>query len=62
MPSLFPIAPGDPDKSYLVGKVTSVNITGRQMSYGCDAAAGTCLSLADIERIAAWVRAGAPDN
>lgn len=62
MPSLFRIAPGDPDNSYLVRKLMGAGITGRAMPFGCDPAAGTCLSAADLALIVAWIRDGALDN
>ena len=62
VPSLSRVAPSDPDNSYLVRKLMGIGITGRAMPFGCDPAAGTCLSAADLALIAAWIRDGAPDN
>lgn len=62
MPSLFRVAPGDPDNSYLVRKLRGSDISGRQMPFGCNPAEGTCLSPADLALIVAWIRDGALDN
>jgi len=52
------VSPGNPDGSYIILKLRGdPNITGERMSLG-----GPYLSPAQIEGIAAWIRAGAPNN
>lgn len=56
--SLDRVAPGDPDHSYIILKLRGdPSITGERMPLG-----GPYLTSDQIEGIAAWIRAGAPDN
>jgi hypothetical protein len=59
--SLDRIEPGQPDQSYLVHKIqgtqSQVGGTGGRMPLG-----GTPLSQADIDKIRAWITAGAQNN
>jgi mono/diheme cytochrome c family protein len=58
---LLRVAPGEPDKSYLVNKLENtqdqVGGSGVQMPYGA-----TPLSRAQIDMIIRWISDGAPDN
>jgi mono/diheme cytochrome c family protein len=52
------VAPGDPDGSYLILKLRGdPSISGERMPLG-----GPYLTSDQIAGIAAWIRAGAPDN
>jgi len=52
------VSPGNPDRSYLILKLRGdPSITGERMPLG-----GPYLSAEQIEGIAAWIRAGAPNN
>jgi mono/diheme cytochrome c family protein len=52
------VSPGNPDGSYIILKLRGdPSITGERMPLG-----GPYLSPAQIEGIAAWIRAGAPNN
>jgi hypothetical protein len=56
--SLDRVAPGDPDHSYMILKLRGdPSITGERMPLG-----GPYLTSDQIEGIAAWIRAGAPNN
>lgn len=56
MPELLRVDPGDPDDSYLVMKIEGApNIAGGRMPLGRPP-----LSDEQIERIRAWIEAGAP--
>ena len=56
--SLARVAPGNPDASYIILKLRGdPNITGARMPLG-----GPYLSADQIAGIAAWIRAGAPNN
>jgi hypothetical protein len=56
--SLDRVSPGNPDRSYIILKLRGdPAITGERMPLG-----GPYLSTAQIEGIAAWIRAGAPNN
>ncbi len=56
--SLDRVAPGDPDRSYLILKLRGdPSITGERMPLG-----GPYLTSDQIAGIAAWIRAGAPSN
>lgn len=56
--SLDRIEPGDPERSYLIKKIRGdTDIVGERMPL-----IGGPLSQAQIDGIAAWVAAGAPDN
>ena len=57
MPSLFRVAPGSPDDSYLYRKITGVGITGDRMPQGRPA-----LSDAQIKLVRDWIRRGAPND
>ena len=60
-PSLMRVAPGSPDKSYLVNKLlgtqASVGGTGAQMPFGASP-----LPQTTINKIQQWISAGAPNN
>ncbi|HEY0510574.1 MAG TPA: cytochrome c [Thermoanaerobaculia bacterium] len=52
------VSPGNPDGSYIILKLRGdPSITGERMPLG-----GPYLTSAQIEGIAAWIRAGAPNN
>ena len=52
------VSPGNPDRSYIILKLRGdPSITGERMPLG-----GPYLSTEQIEGIAAWIRAGAPNN
>jgi mono/diheme cytochrome c family protein len=52
------VSPGNPDRSYIILKLRGdPSITGERMPLG-----GPYLSAEQIEGIAAWIRAGAPNN
>ena len=52
------VAPGNPEGSYIILKLRGdPSITGERMPLG-----GPYLTPAQIEGIAAWIRAGAPNN
>ena len=52
------VSPGNPDGSYIILKLRGdPSITGARMPLG-----GPYLTPAQIEGIAAWIRAGAPNN
>ena len=52
------VEPGNPDRSYIILKLRGdPSITGERMPFG-----GPYLSSEQIEGIAAWIRAGAPNN
>jgi mono/diheme cytochrome c family protein len=57
-PGVLRVAPGDPDKSYLVMKLEGTHIahggSGARMPFG-----GTPLPAAEIAKIRAWIAAGA---
>ena len=55
MPSLLRVAPGDPDGSYLLRKLTGAGITGARMPFG-----GAPLDDAKIRLVRDWIRRGAP--
>lgn len=56
--SLARVSPGNPDASYIILKLRGdPNITGERMPLG-----GPYLSADQIAGIAAWIRAGAPNN
>jgi mono/diheme cytochrome c family protein len=56
--SLDRVAPGNPDRSYLILKLRGdPSISGERMPLG-----GPYLTSDQIEGIAAWIRAGAPAN
>jgi hypothetical protein len=56
--SLSRVAPGNPDASYIILKLRGdPTITGARMPLG-----GPYLSADQIAGIAAWIRAGAPNN
>jgi mono/diheme cytochrome c family protein len=56
--SISRVAPGNPDGSYIILKLRGdPNITGERMPLG-----GPYLSADQIAGIAAWIRAGAPNN
>lgn len=56
--SLARVAPGDPDHSYMILKLRGdPSITGERMPLG-----GPYLTSDQIAGIAAWIRAGAPNN
>jgi mono/diheme cytochrome c family protein len=56
--SLDRVAPGNPDASYIILKLRGdPSITGERMPLG-----GPYLSADQIAGIAAWIRAGAPNN
>jgi mono/diheme cytochrome c family protein len=56
--SLARVSPGNPDVSYIILKLRGdPNITGERMPLG-----GPYLSADQIAGIAAWIRAGAPNN
>jgi hypothetical protein len=58
IPGLLRVAPGDPDGSYLLMKVSGdPRIAGERMPYG-----GPYLETGEIEAIRAWIEAGALDN
>ena len=58
---LLRVAPGSPDKSYMINKLKGTQAqaggSGAQMPFG-----GTPLSQGQIDQIALWISAGAPDN
>jgi mono/diheme cytochrome c family protein len=57
-PSLDRVEPGDPERSYLLKKLRGdPDITGERMPLG-----GPYLTRDQIDGIAAWIRAGAPNN
>jgi hypothetical protein len=57
-PGLLRIKPGDPANSYLVHKIVGApDIVGSRMPLG-----GPFLDPATIDRIDAWIAAGAPNN
>ncbi len=60
-PNLDRVEPGQPDQSYLVHKIqgtqASVGGSGQRMPLG-----GAALSQADIDKIRAWITAGAANN
>lgn len=52
------VSPGNPDASYIILKLRGdPSITGERMPLG-----GPYLTAEQIEGIAAWIRAGAPNN
>jgi mono/diheme cytochrome c family protein len=52
------VSPGNPDASYLILKLRGdPSITGERMPLG-----GPYLAAAQIDGVAAWIRAGAPNN
>lgn len=55
MPSLMRVAPGDPDSSYLLRKLTGAGITGSRMPFGAPP-----LDDAKIRLVRDWIRRGAP--
>jgi mono/diheme cytochrome c family protein len=56
--SVARVSPGNPDASYIIQKLRGdPNITGERMPLG-----GPYLSADQIAGIAAWIRAGAPNN
>lgn len=59
------VVPGDPDASYLMHKLRGTHLqaggSGLRMPFGGEAG-GSTLGAAQIELIADWIRAGAPDN
>jgi mono/diheme cytochrome c family protein len=56
--TLSRVAPGDPDRSYLILKLRGdPSISGERMPLG-----GPYLTSDQIAGIAAWIRAGAPNN
>jgi hypothetical protein len=59
--SLLRVAPGSPDLSYLIAK-----LSGRQLDVGGRGArmpfGQSPLSASDIEKIKKWISAGAPNN
>jgi mono/diheme cytochrome c family protein len=56
--SLDRVSPGDPDRSYLILKLRGdPSITGERMPLG-----GPYLTSDQIAGIAAWIRAGAPND
>ncbi len=56
--ALARVSPGNPDASYIILKLRGdPNITGGRMPLG-----GPYLSADQIAGIAAWIRAGAPNN
>ena len=59
------VVPGDPDGSYLMHKLRGTQLqaggSGLRMPFGGEAG-GSTLGAAQIELIADWIRAGAPDN
>lgn len=59
------VAPGDPEGSYLMHKLRGTQLqaggSGLRMPFGGEAG-GSTLGAAQIELIADWIRAGAPDN
>ncbi len=59
------VAPGDPERSYLVHKLRGTQLqvggSGAPMPFNADT--GTSgLATDELEVIEAWIRAGAPDN
>jgi len=60
-PSLKRVAPGSPDKSYIIakltGKQTQAGGSGAQMPFGA-----APLPQATIDKITQWISAGAPNN
>jgi mono/diheme cytochrome c family protein len=57
-PSLDRVEPGDSERSYLLKKLRGdPDITGERMPLG-----GPPLTREQIDGIAAWIRAGAPNN
>ncbi len=58
-PSLDRIQPGDPERSYLLKKIRGdADISGSRMPQD----GPPFLSAEEIDGIAAWIRAGAPNN
>jgi hypothetical protein len=58
-PGLSRIAPGDPERSYLLKKIRGdADISGSRMPQD----GPPFLSAAQIDGIAGWIRAGAPNN
>jgi hypothetical protein len=58
VPGLLRVAPGDPDDSYLLMKVSGdPRIAGERMPYG-----GPYLETSEIEAIREWIESGALDN
>ena len=56
--ALYRVEPGNPDRSYIILKLRGdPSITGERMPLG-----GPYLTSDQIEGIAAWIRAGAPNN
>ena len=59
------IAPGDPERSYLVHKLrgtqASVGGSGARMPFNADTG-GNGLAADELDAIERWIRAGAPDN
>jgi hypothetical protein len=57
-PALLRVKPGDPTDSYVVQKLEgAATISGARMPFG-----GPYLSQAQINQLAAWISAGAPNN
>jgi len=61
VPSLFRVAPGQPDSSYLVHKIqgTQVSVGGGGLRMPAN---GAFLSQAQIDTIRAWISDGAKNN
>lgn len=58
VPTFLRVAPGDPDSSYLLMKVSGdPRIAGERMPFG-----GPYLETTEIESIREWIEAGALDN
>jgi len=56
-PGLLRVAPGNPDRSYLVRKLVGAGISGERMPNG-----RTPLSGGEIAAIRQWIERGAPDD
>jgi hypothetical protein len=59
------IEPGDPDRSYLLSKITGQNIIGVVMPQGCPGAplnGAQCLTPDEMDAIRTWILECAPAN
>lgn len=60
-PALLRVAPGDPDKSYLLAKIRGTHLdvggSGRRMPFD-----GAFLDETTVQKISDWIKAGAPRN